>query len=147
MEELSQLDIAIRDSIEKVNAEGDDNPVYCGWALCFENGADVIFKYVKNTYPALLQFIEDIEYPPVNGLIPREIMFYLVHPRPENGDPIETRILHDKLSRAVDNFQKELRNYYRCEFIGARTRMFDNISTIMGAGILFKLRIYIDQTC
>ena len=81
MEELSQLDIAIRDSIEKVNAGDDDNPAYCGWALCMRTRQDIVFKHVQGTYPALIQFIEDVEYPPVNGLIPREIDFYLLHPK------------------------------------------------------------------
>ena len=47
MEELSPLDIAIRDSIEKVNAGDDDNPAYCGWALCMRTRQDIVFKHVQ----------------------------------------------------------------------------------------------------
>ena len=99
--ELSTLDNTIMNCIQSINAGSTTSPIYCGWALAMRTREDIVFKQVKGTYPALVQWIEDKEKDLPNGDIEKTIDFYLVNPKEKKTDSVTVRALHDLLSRLV----------------------------------------------
>lgn len=147
MIELSNFDKNIRDCIQSINANTVSHPVYCGWALAMRTREDVIFTQVRGSYPALIQWIEDKEIDLENGDIEKTVDFYMINPKEEKNDTLTVRALHDTLSDLVYKFQKALESYYKCEFVGERQRLIEQIASVNEAGILFTLKIQVEREC
>ena len=75
------------------------------------------------------------------------LVFSMVNPKDKTTDTLTVRALHDKLESLVFAFQQELTNYYKCEFVGDRTRLIDQIASIGEAGVLFTLKIQTTREC
>jgi len=145
--DVSNFDATIRDCIQSINAGTVKNPISCGWALAMRTREDVVFQYIRSSFPALIQWIEHKERDLPNGDVEKTVDFYMVNPKDKTTDTLTVRALHDKLESLVFAFQQALSNYYKCEFVGDRTRLIDQIASIGEAGVLFTLKIQTTREC
>ena len=145
--EISNFDKNIRDCIQSINAGSVTHPVYCGWALAMRTREDVVFTQVRGNYPALIQWIEDKEFDLPDGDIEKTVDFYMINPKGETNDTLTVRAIHDLLSTLVYQFQQALGSYYKCEFVGERQRLIEQIASVNEAGILFTLKIQVEREC
>ena len=121
--QLSNLDTAIRDSVQAINAGSTKNPSYCGWMPTMITRANEVLQYVTDNYPAFIQFVENKSVQLSNGQIKRTIDFYVVNPRTD--DVLSCVHNLDELEKYIFQFRDNLSNYYKCELTGQMTRSLD----------------------
>ena len=142
--EISNLDTAIRDSIEKINASSTQYPSYCGWMPTMLTRANEILQYVSENYPAFVQFVDYKTVQLPNGQIKRTIDFCIASPRTD--DVLEVMHNQDQLEKFIYEFRDNLSEYYNCALVGELKRSVD-VFTIREINIFFAMEIIMDREC
>lgn len=134
---INDIDKSIQEAAEKAGID---------WALAVRTHEGIIFTKVRK-FPALIQFIEDVERVTDSGMVEQDIDFYILADKATDASAVTIRQIHGILSKKVNQFQSNLRSSFLCEFVGNKSKYIDQIRTVMEVGIQFRLRIKYDVGC
>jgi hypothetical protein len=148
--DVNSVDLAIRDTIQAINAGTAEEPMYCGWTLAMRTRANLIIQDISHTFPILIQFIEEEDDPNVWqwGDI-RTIDFYLFTKMPETNDVLTIKAIFNALKAIVNKFQVDLGEMYQNEFEGLKISLIDQlgIDQLQDIGIQFTLKLKVQAEC